>query len=182
MEPLKVSINGTCVPVLSNKNPSIVLPKNITNYTSANMQDCICPVILKDDCSFSKCHCINDTVFSEYLDICIESNSSSNYYYYCFPYGLSLEMNNTLIHIFDSFRSCINDTFDIPITKSYRDYHKSFRILIGMDNVKLVSCRSIMYIIFFLSCMHVQSFLAYLKWKLQLKQERYILCHQMLRE
>lgn len=115
---------GFQVDIYSSSTPYIVLPRSrVINATS----DCICPIILNHSelsYNFSTCSCFNDTLFSNSLTA---SNLGSGNMYQLKFSDLSGAINNTIVHLFESFRWCGRNTQ--VNHKLYRKYFKSFKII-----------------------------------------------------
>lgn len=117
---MNVALDGFHVDINSSSTPYIILPTNAL--------DCICPIILSDNCyNFSSCACFENTPFSRSLMAC-----RSNNLYRLFFIDLDYEVNNVIIHLFRSFRSCsTTEQMEPVVYKLYRRYFKSFQIKIG---------------------------------------------------
>lgn len=126
---VQASRYGFCVEVQSNLSPTIVLPKSTT--VAGDRQDCLCPITTRDDCNLADCHCITDTAFAHSFNVC-RVVEHSNTYSFCFL-NLTSEMNDTIIHTYESYRFCSStDGASVFDFKPHRKYQKSFRISIGM--------------------------------------------------
>ena len=113
-----------CVPV---PNDNGVFPSAVWPLSPDNMEEeCICPLCNSSHlgCDINTCHCINTTAYT----VSIDKNSNL-----CF-HNVTLEMNNTYVHIFFDLPSrcagtCQHITFPPTIN---RLYVKSFRFQVGM--------------------------------------------------
>lgn len=135
-EELNVPLDGFCLDIQSSAIPNVVFPRR----NSSEGRDCICSIIINLPCyDFSSCSCINETIFLSSVYTCKLQHQSPPVYHMCFI-NLDTEMNNTVIHIFESYRYCISDEYNFNNykIKFYRDYRKSFRIITGMIIIIIV--------------------------------------------
>ena len=124
LQPLIVPVDGFHVDIYSNSTPYIVLPT-----TTA---DCICPIIVINTCyNFSSCACFDDTPFSHSIVAC----RNGTQYQLTFS-NLNAQINDTIVHLFESRRYCDDIGMDKPpVYKLYRKYFMSFRIIIGTNQI-----------------------------------------------
>ena len=124
---MKLPYDGLCIPILAVENPNVVIPVNANNKS-----DCSCPITFKDDCKFRKCNCIGETIFEHSLTVCENKNYASDdtYFKICLR-NMSEDLNNTVLHMYDSYRKC--DTDD-RLFHLHRVYRQSFKILLVLPN------------------------------------------------
>ena len=122
---------GFVVNIISNSTPYVVLQGEMLSKVN-HTHPCICPIIVQSgDCyNFSTCTCISDTLLKQSLNACRISSQLLSMYNISIS-NLILAMNNTLIHVFESYRGCATNSKSPRFIKLYRKYIKSLKIIIG---------------------------------------------------
>ena len=126
---IEVSHDGLCVDIRSDSIPYVVVPHNLTDMI--DQPDCFCPIIINPQdivYNVSKCSCISDTMFSNSL-YARKVWERLPTYEFCFR-NLSIEMNESVVHFFESLRYCMNK-FGRSVDVNFRRYDKSFKLLVG---------------------------------------------------
>ena len=124
---------GFVMNITSNSTPYIVLQGEILSKVNRT-HSCICPIIIvqSGDCyDFSTCTCISDTLLKQSLNACKISSQLLYSMYNISISNMTLTMNNTLIHFFESYRGCAINNQSPRFIKLYRKYIKSLKIIIG---------------------------------------------------
>ena len=122
-----VPYGGFCVSIPTTYN--VVIPKILND--SVDEPDCFCPITIAGEIyNTSSCGCINETILSNSPFYVYKIKESIRIYKLCFN-NLTRDINNTVIHFYESLRYCV-DRFGHPNDSlPYKQYQKSLKIVIG---------------------------------------------------